>query len=240
LSDALAAGLALPPAVLRSKVVCTTEEIAASLRHRVLGDLAGLGATLMTLRRRLNDRHRASLADAEIRGLLDDLDGRVIAAGDHIPHRGLPAPDRGRPKVALGVALAPLIRAAEACPGVEVRWDGGGREARIDPDELQVAVACLLENAVDAVLAKGGGVVTVSVSDGGENEAVIDIADDGAGIPADAAPRVFEAFFSTRQGRLGLGLNVARRLARRWGGEVTLVARSPHGARAGLVLPTGP
>src|SRR5262249_7439787 len=159
---ALGGGLALPPALVRRKVVCTTEEIAASLRHRVLGDLAGIGATLMTLRRRLGEHHREALGDPEIRGLIDDLDGRVIAAGERVPHRGLPPPDRGRPPIAVGVALGPLVEAAAASPGVRVSCSGGSVEVRIDPEELQVALACLLENAIESVQARGGGLVTIS------------------------------------------------------------------------------
>jgi signal transduction histidine kinase len=233
------AGLALSPELQRRKELCTTEEIAASLRHRILGDLAGLGATLMTLRRRLGQRHPAANADAEIRALLDDLDSRVIVAGDRVPHRGLPPPERERAGVAVSAVVMPLIEAAEACAGVRVQWDGGGRQARMDPSELQVAVACLLENAVDAVQAKGRGVVAVSTPDGGENEAILEIIDDGEGVTADTGAKMFDAFFSTRNGRLGLGLNVARRLARRWGGEVTVAPRPPHGTRARLVLPYG-
>src|SRR4051794_2186737 len=177
-----ASGLQLPIALARRKELCMTEEIAASLRHRILGDLAGLGATLMTLRRRLNERYPAATADLDIRALLDDLDGRVISAGDRVPHRGLPPPERERPGVPVSAAVMPLIDAAEACAGVRVQWDGGGRQARIDPEELQVAVACLLENAVDAVQAKGRGVVAVSSPDGGENQAILEIADDGEGL----------------------------------------------------------
>jgi signal transduction histidine kinase len=234
-----ASGLQLPMALARRKELCMTEEIAASLRHRILGDLAGLGATLMTLRRRLNERYPAATGDLDIRALLDDLDGRVISAGDRIPHRGLPPPERERPGVPVSAAVLPLIDAAEACAGVRVQWDGGGRQARIDPEELQVAVACLLENAVDAVQAKGRGVVAVSSPDGGENQAILEIADDGEGLTPEAGAKLFEAFFSTRPGRLGLGLNVARRLARRWGGEVTVAPRPPHGTRVRLVLPYG-
>jgi C4-dicarboxylate-specific signal transduction histidine kinase len=231
------AGLTLPPAVLRRKVMCTTEEIAASLRHRVLGDLAGIGATLMTLRRRLGERHRAAVTDPEIRALLDDVDERVIAGGEHIPHRGLAPPDRDRGPIALGPAAAPLVEAVRACAGVEARWEDDHQQARIDPGDLQVALACVLENAVEAVQARGHGLIAIAAHGGGENETVVEIADDGEGLAPEAVRHGFDPFFSTRPEHLGLGLNVARRLARRWGGEISLSARSPHGVVVRLVLP---
>ncbi|HEX8777300.1 MAG TPA: ATP-binding protein, partial [Rhodanobacter sp.] len=58
----------------------------------------------------------------------------------------------------------------------------------------------------------------------------------GPGIDAATATRIFEPFFSTRPGGTGLGLAMARSVARAHGGELSLVP-SPRGARFELRLP---
>jgi signal transduction histidine kinase len=72
---------------------------------------------------------------------------------------------------------------------------------------------------------------------------VIEIDDDGPGIPADAMEHAFEPFHrlegsrSRDTGGLGLGLTVARAIARGHGGDVVLANRPEGGLRATLSLP---
>ena len=51
---------------------------------------------------------------------------------------------------------------------------------------------------------------------------------------------MFEPFFSTKPGRLGLGLNIARRIAGRWGGTVDLLPGQSRGVVSTLSLPLVP
>src|SRR5262249_21948836 len=104
--------------------------------------------------------------------------------------------------------------------------------------ELAVALYCLIENALDAVAEIGGGLVAVSCHER-EDRDVIEVVDDGPGLSTDAATRALEAFLTTRPGRLGLGLNIARRTVGRSHGTLELGASRGRGTRAALVLPRG-
>ena len=73
----------------------------------------------------------------------------------------------------------------------------------------------------------------------GEGNVRIDIADDGAGIPGSALPRVFEPHFSTRTTGSGLGLAISRRLIESWGGDIDLASEEGKGARVTITLQTG-
>ena len=83
--------------------------------------------------------------------------------------------------------------------------------------------------------------VTVSV----DGRAVVDVADEGPGVPADAAGRIFERFYrsdpsrSRTKGGAGLGLAIASEIARAHGGELGLVP-SERGATFRLTLPVVP
>lgn len=63
------------------------------------------------------------------------------------------------------------------------------------------------------------------------------VQDNGPGIPADILPRIFEPFFSTRPGGLGLGLNLCESLAGNMGGSLVAANVAPHGAALRLSLP---
>ncbi|BDT69203.1 adaptive-response sensory-kinase SasA [Comamonadaceae bacterium OS-1] len=63
------------------------------------------------------------------------------------------------------------------------------------------------------------------------------VQDNGPGIPPDALPRIFEPFFSTRPGGLGLGLNLCESLASNMGGSLVASNVTPHGAALRLSLP---
>ena len=66
---------------------------------------------------------------------------------------------------------------------------------------------------------------------------VLGVSDNGAGLSAEALPRVFEPFFSTREGGLGLGLSLSETLARGMGGSRVVAPAEPRGARFTLRLP---
>ncbi len=66
------------------------------------------------------------------------------------------------------------------------------------------------------------------------------VQDTGPGIPPDALPRVFEPFFTTREGGLGLGLSLCETLATGMGGRLRAEANTPRGAVFILTLPLAP
>jgi signal transduction histidine kinase len=65
----------------------------------------------------------------------------------------------------------------------------------------------------------------------------IRVSDNGAGIPSELLPRVFEPRFSTTTSGSGLGLAIVRRLVESWGGRVELESREGGGTVVTLQLP---
>jgi len=80
---------------------------------------------------------------------------------------------------------------------------------RLDPRQFVQAIENLVLNAVQAT--GRGGVVTVAT--GREDDAVVlSVSDNGPGIPEDLREKIFNVFFTTRQGGTGLGLNIVSRI----------------------------
>ena len=120
----------------------------------------------------------------------------------------------------------------EVAPGEKVVLEG-------DPVALRRMFTNLLENAV-----KFGGVARARIFRQ-DSSAVVEIDDDGPGIPPQDLERVFEPFYrrepsrNRQTGGIGLGLAVVRSIARGHGGDVSLSNREGGGMTARVLLPIG-
>lgn len=95
-----------------------------------------------------------------------------------------------------------------------------GSSVRIAPHELRQIVTNLLSNAADAVHESSGRIV-IRVEQRG-SEVILQVEDNGAGIPAADLPRIFDPFFSTKDDvGTGIGLWVTRELVDKNAGTIT-------------------
>lgn len=104
------------------------------------------------------------------------------------------------------------------------------------PDQLQQAFMNLLLNAVQAMKWKGELRLSTAVT---ATTAVATIADSGPGIPKSHLSKIFDPFFTTKgQGEgSGLGLTVARRIIRKFGGDIRLESVEGAGTSCVVTLP---
>ena len=127
--------------------------------------------------------------------------------------------------------------------GIHVQFhDASVASISCDPFLIRQAVSCLFQNAVD--FSKNNGSIEVSVKEEPE-QIIIEIKDDGYGIPAYAHDKVFDRFYSLQRpdnGKKssGLGLAFVREVAALHGGEATVVNNPDGGVTATLVLPLFP
>ena len=112
--------------------------------------------------------------------------------------------------------------------------DGPSVRVDIDADQIEQALINLIQNATDAALSTGGD-VRLRWRDTGR-VAVIEIEDDGEGLPA--SENLFVPFFTTKRGGSGIGLVLARQIVEAHGGALTLENRDDaRGCVARLRLP---
>ncbi len=117
---------------------------------------------------------------------------------------------------------------------VAVLQDLDSVRVQADPDALMQVLLNLLGNAVHSV-EKGGNVVVKARKRG--NNAVVEVLDDGAGIPENLGQRIFSPFVTSKSDGCGLGLSVSRRIAEEHGGTLKAENRREGGARFVLTLP---
>lgn len=113
-----------------------------------------------------------------------------------------------------------------------------------NPRRLQQVIINLILNAQQA-LGKTGGTLTVATecktdaASGRESGVAVRISDTGPGIAPEALPHVFTPFFTTKEPKecLGLGLTIARNIAREWKGDVQVESAPGKGTTVTLTLP---
>jgi len=108
-----------------------------------------------------------------------------------------------------------------------------GLQAHVTPGGLAQVLATLVDNA----LMHGGGTVTLQTSQNSRS-VVIEVRDEGKGVPPDLASRIFERSVSGRPEGTGLGLALARTMAAADGGRVVLIKPKP--ATFAVFLPRNP
>ncbi|MGA8890433.1 MAG: ATP-binding protein [Anaeromyxobacteraceae bacterium] len=178
--------------------------------------------------------------DAEKLRRIRDAGERIQRLARDLITYARPSADRPEP-LDLGVLLDqvarmcdPALRDAHARVRLELApapTIQGGRAGL-----LQVFVN-LVTNAAQA-LPPDGGTVTLSLGQDGD-ELVARVADDGKGMPPDVAARVFEPFFSTKEGGrgVGLGLSIVHGIVTRHGGSITVESEPGKGTTFTVRLP---
>jgi signal transduction histidine kinase len=140
------------------------------------------------------------------------------------------------------VALGPLVRACfeEMRAEMEQRhilWRLPGHDAgqvQAHTAMLRQIILSIIANAVEA-MPQGGELHGVWRADG--TRQVLQLIDNGHGIPEAMRKRLFRPFFSTKSGGLGIGLTLVKRMVEQWQGSVTLSAVQPHGTCVEISLP---
>ncbi len=130
-----------------------------------------------------------------------------------------------------GVRVAVQVRAAEDLP-----------PARTDPGRLIQVLFNLFGNAREALVAsRTQGHIFVQLRKGHNQEGdwtQIEIADDGPGIPEANLERIFEPYFTTKEGGSGYGLYLATEILKEQHGRLTVCNRSEGGACFTIWLPS--
>jgi signal transduction histidine kinase len=137
---------------------------------------------------------------------------------------GILRPSADKQGVTLRIEHAPAVRADAS------RWRAG-----IDTGALRQILVNLLLNAIE--VSPRGGLVRIGLSVQPRRVRVT-VADQGPGIPKSDRARIFEPFYTTREGGSGLGLMISRQIAEAAAGTLDLAANPPGGgACLELTLP---
>jgi signal transduction histidine kinase len=196
--------------------------LADDLAHEIKNPIHAAVINLELLRRRIGSGE--SDRALERVGLLEEEVARVHALVEALLLllRPLPEAPEWVEAARLLEELRPLLEALGKVSrvAVDLGWEGGSALVHLRRAAFRHAMLNVAVNAFDAMRPNGG---RLSIhGDAADNEVRFRIRDTGPGIPAEYAARLGEPGFSTRPGRAGIGLAVARELLGADGGRLLL------------------
>lgn len=213
-------------------------QVAAGLAHELNQPLAAvaLHAEIAARRAVVGEPVRPELADAlkEI-AAQSTRAAEIVRSVRRLARRGTPGTDLVRVDEVVASAVA-LLTWQTRRVGAAVRVTPGGPAAVVNADRVQVeqVLVNLLQNALDAVAGLSDDkVVAVDVTTDG-NEVMVRVTDSGPG-GFDPA-RLFEPFYTTKTGGLGLGLAISRGIVEAHGGRLS-ATRTAAGTEFAFTLP---
>jgi C4-dicarboxylate-specific signal transduction histidine kinase len=226
----------------RTLRLATMAELAATIAHEINQPLAAItangSACLRSLQRDpplldnvreaasciVADGHRASDVIARIRALFNKEPPREQLLNLNEIVEAVLALSRGaieRQQVTVRAELAnppPLVRA--------------------DPVQLQQVIVNLVTNALEAMAGTPEAERMMTVRSWVEDEtAAVTVEDYGAGLDPDRVARIFDSFYTTKPGGIGVGLAISRSIIDAHGGSMWAAPGAPIGAVVGFDLP---
>ena len=225
---ALAAALRDMVQRLRDRIE-TERRFASHAAHELRSPLAALRAELELALRRPRE---AAEYESTLRDALEDTDRLVDLAEDLLVvarTESVANDETQQEETTVSELVDEAVAASIAADAPSVAVDDDATSLRVRG--ARVALVRMIRNLVDNAVVHGGGAgaVRIRVRVRDENDfrsAVIEVEDDGPGVCAEDRERIFEAFYLGAEARqaagAGLGLGIAREVARRHGGDVVM------------------
>lgn len=218
-------------------------QFVANVSHELRTPLTGIGGLLEALEDdEIDDGVRKRFASKARREVLrlGALVEDILLLSELESGQGLPIADPSDLSAAAADALASL---SDAAGEAEITLESDLAPAATVPLTEAMSrqlVANLVGNAIRYAGSGSRARVVVSIAD---SRVVLEVSDDGAGIPENDLPHIFERFYradparSKAAGGTGLGLSIVKHMVERHGGEVTAASREGFGTTIRVGLP---
>ncbi len=229
----------------RAEQLATMGQFAAGIAHELRNPLAAIRSTVQFLGDEFgDDAERRKLAQT----ILDEVDRLNAIVGNLL---SLARPAESKP-----VAVE-LIQEIQKCVAfteararsqnvqLQVACAEGLPKLFIDPGELRQVLLNILMNGLQAM--PDGGILRIQArrldqalrfAGSARDRILVDISDQGPGVPETLREKVFEPFFTTKAGGTGLGLPICRSIVRRYDGEIWIEHAEAGGTSVKILLPS--
>jgi signal transduction histidine kinase len=219
-------------------------ELAAGVAHEIRNPLTAIRARLFTLQKSLAAGTPAHEDALVIRNEIDRLN-RIVSdflqlARPAEPHR-VPLSAESL----LNEVKDLFLRQCEK-QGIELKVESeNGARFLADPRQMKQVLINLVQNAADSIEVDGTITLrahrdTGRLANGSAEDVTIEIQDTGPGIPPAIQKRLFDPFFSTKEGGTGLGLSIAAQIVNNHGGKLEFQTQPSQGTTFAIVLPALP
>jgi signal transduction histidine kinase len=240
--------------LVRSERLAAVGKMAAVITHEVRNPLSSIGLNTELLDEELGaiPGQAGGEARALCKAITAEVDRLTAITEEYLHFARLPKPKLQSESInSIVDSLVAFEREQLAVRGVQLAVELGAELPPVLVDDAQIrqALLNLLRNAADAVAEVGSGTVAVRTARRGARagggaaaaEMVeVTVEDDGPGIARELVAKIFDPFFSTKEGGTGLGLALTHEIVREHGGSIDVHSEPGHGTRFIVALPCAP
>jgi len=212
-------------------------EVARRIAHEVKNPLTPIKLSAQRLKRRYSQRLDESVFEECTEMIIDHVDLLRNIVNQFATFASFPAADPA-PCDLPSIIQETLALYREGHPMVDFRTDIPGDIPRVslDREQIKQAMINLIDNAISALEDQGCIKITLA-HDTILKMAILEVADNGGGIPDEDKTRLFEPHFSTKRSGMGLGLTIVSSIVAEHGGRIRVQDNHPKGSKFVIELP---
>ena len=224
--------------MFRAEQLATMGQFAAGIAHELRNPLTAIRSTIQYLENEFEqDTDQRKLAH----DILDEVDRLNNIVGNLL---SLARPAESNPEE------IDICREIERCVNfietkarsqnikLETNFEQDLPKLRFDQAELRQVLLNVMMNGLQSM--PEGGLLLIKASRiAGSDRMLIQVGDEGPGIPADLRHKVFDPFFTTKAGGTGLGLAICNSIVKRYNGEIWIEQTKSGGTEVKISLPVG-
>ncbi len=224
--------------LLRAERIAAWREVARRIAHEVKNPLQPIQMEIETMRKlhARGDPDFHTEFDSSTQVILDEVKRLNAMVTEFSRFARLPRP---RPEALDLREIVEHVTSLHGTGEVELVVDADHAMVRADREQITQALVNLLQNAIDAAVARhgsDGGMVRVRVR--AQNEgATLEVADNGVGIDTATRQKIFEPYFTTKASGTGLGLAIVHRIVGDHGGVIDVKDGIDGGVAFSVRLP---
>jgi PAS domain S-box-containing protein len=223
--------------------VATMGQLSASIAHEVMQPIAATVTNAQVALRLLNaqppnwEEVRQALGDTVKAGNRStDVIGRIRALIKKAPPRKDALEINGAILECIALTRCEIVKNGVS---VQTQLAEGLPLIQGDRVQLQQVILNLIINAVEALssVREGARELVITTGKGEPDGVLVVVRDSGPGLSSAGLDRIFEAFYTTKHGGLGMGLSICRTIIEAHGGRLWATAAQPQGATFQFTLP---
>ena len=224
---------------IESERMATIGRMTSQITHEIRNPLSSIALNIELLQEELQTGDQSSSeAVGTVQNITREIDQLTDITEEYLQFARLPEPDK------CAEDLNELIRQLLQFHSHELRHAGVDvtldldeslPTVEIDEGQLRQAILNLVRNAREAMVE--GGTLTVATRQS-SGSILVEIHDEGVGIPPEVRERVFDPFFTTKSQGTGLGLPATRQIIAQHGGEIEVTSATGKGTTFTVVLPS--
>ncbi len=225
--------------VVRAEKLATWREVAKKLTHEIKNPLTPIILSAERIRRRLLSRFKGDDKD-----ILDETTSVIIKSVDDI--KGIVNELTKLTHVSQTKMLGDLSSIVDETvslyrnlyQNIAFRFDRAEiPQFRMDADGMKRAIINLITNSAKAIDSRQGTIAVATRYDEHKNVAVVEVSDDGVGVPDNDKEKIFDPYFTTDKRGMGLGLAIVHSIVLEHHGRIHVEDNNPAGAKFIIELP---